>query len=49
MVRDEFNQLIKKNNVENQKEMEKVKKGYVKRLLDIEPYMKITTVNQFQC
>ena len=38
-LRSEFNENIKKNNVANQKEMEKVKLGYEKRLLDLEPFV----------
>ena len=39
LLRQEFNDSLKKNNEDNQKEMEKVKLGYEKRLLDIEPFI----------
>ena len=38
-LRAEFNDNIKKNNEENQKEMGRVKLGYEKRLLDLEPFV----------
>ena len=51
-IRQEYNDKIKKNNALNLKEMERVKRGYEKRLADVEPYIEtndrksIFTVNK---
>ena len=39
LLRQEFNENIKKNNEENQKTLEKVKIGYEKKLSDLEPFV----------
>jgi len=39
VLRQEFNENIKKNNEDNQKTLEKVKLGYEKKLLDLEPFI----------